>query len=81
MMEGQRGPKPQKSLTSLEKKQSRLEKERKKIEHYTELPEKERKKYEIAEELGLLDRVKEGGWSSLTAKETGRIGGMMNRKR
>ena len=38
-------------------------------------------KYEIAEELGLLDRVVEGGWRSLTAKETGRIGGLMNRKR
>lgn len=28
-------------------------------------------KYEIAEELGLLDRVKKDGWKSLSAKETG----------
>lgn len=45
------------------------------------LTKEEKMKYEIAEELGLLDRVVEGGWRSLTAKETGRIGGLMNRKR
>lgn len=45
------------------------------------LTKEEKMKYEIAEELGLLDRVMEGGWRSLTAKETGRIGGLMNRKR
>lgn len=45
------------------------------------LTNEEKMKYEIAEELGLLDRVMEGGWRSLTAKETGRIGGLMNRKR
>lgn len=41
----------------------------------------EKMKYEIAEELGLLDRVKRDGWRSLTAKETGRIGGLMNKRR
>ena len=45
------------------------------------LTKEEKMKYEIAEELGLLDRVVEGGWRSLAAKETGRIGGLMNRKR
>lgn len=34
-------------------------------------------KYEIAGELGLLDKVKEVGWGGLTAKETGRIGGLI----
>ncbi|SET48770.1 Small, acid-soluble spore protein, alpha/beta type [Natronincola peptidivorans] len=34
-------------------------------------------KYEIAEELGLIDKVKKLGWGGLTAKETGRIGGLM----
>jgi len=43
--------------------------------------EKERIKYEIAEELGLLDKVKEGGWKSLTSKETGRIGGLMTKRK
>ena len=44
-------------------------------------PEQERMKYEIAEELGLLDRVREYGWKSLSAKETGKIGGMMTRRK
>lgn len=38
-------------------------------------------KYEIAEELGLLDRVLENGWKSLSAKETGRIGGLMTKRK
>ena len=38
-------------------------------------------KYEVAEELGLLDRVMEHGWRSLTSKETGRIGGLVTKKR
>ena len=38
-------------------------------------------KYEIAEELGLLDRVMQDGWKSLTSKETGRIGGMVTGRR
>ena len=38
-------------------------------------------KYEIAEELGLLDKVNEGGWKSLTARESGRIGGLMGKRK
>lgn len=41
----------------------------------------EKLKYEIAEELGLLDKVLETGWKSLSAKETGRIGGLMTKRR
>ena len=37
-------------------------------------------KLEVAEELGLMDKVKEVGWAGLTASETGRIGGIMTRK-
>ena len=44
------------------------------------LTPKDKMKYEIAEELGLLDRVKKAGWKSLSAKETGRIGGIMTRR-
>lgn len=44
------------------------------------LTPKDKMKYEIAEELGLLDRVKKDGWKSLSAKETGRIGGIMTRR-
>ena len=29
----------------------------------------------------LLDKVQEGGWKSLTPKETGRIGGLMTKKK
>jgi hypothetical protein len=38
-------------------------------------------KYEIAEELGLLDKVKNGGWKSLTSRESGKIGGLMTRRK
>ena len=41
----------------------------------------EKDKYEIAEELGLLDRVMKDGWKSLTSKETGRIGGLITKKK
>ena len=42
---------------------------------------REKLKYEIADELGLSDKVKEYGWSNLTAEETGRIGGIMTRRK
>ena len=45
------------------------------------MEEKDRMKYEIAEELGLLDQVLEEGWKSLASKETGRIGGLMTKRR
>ena len=38
-------------------------------------------KYELAEELGLLDKVMSEGWKALSAKETGRIGGLMTKKK
>ena len=41
----------------------------------------EKIKYEIAEELGLLDKVLESGWKSLSAKDTGRIGGLVTKRR
>ena len=43
--------------------------------------EEEKIKYEIAEEMGILDKVLESGWKSLSAKETGRIGGLMTGRR
>ena len=36
---------------------------------------------EIAEELGLLDKVREVGWAGLSAKETGRMGGLLTKKK
>ena len=41
----------------------------------------EQLKFEIAEELGLKDRVLAGGWKCLTSKESGRIGGLIDRKK
>lgn len=38
-------------------------------------------KYEIASELGLIDKVSERGWAGLTAKEAGRIGGMLTSRK
>lgn len=38
-------------------------------------------KYEIAEELGLQEKVNRLGWSGLTAEETGRIGGIMTKRK
>ncbi len=47
----------------------------------SELTEEEKMKYEIAGELGLLDRVLKDGWKSLTSKETGKIGGLVTKRR
>ncbi len=38
-------------------------------------------KYEIAKELGLDGKIQQGGWKSLSAKESGRIGGLMTKKK
>lgn len=46
-----------------------------------ELTAEEKMKYEIAEELGLLEQVMSGGWRSLSSKETGRIGGLLARRK
>ncbi len=39
--------------------------------------QKERSKYRAAEAAGLLERVLEVGWAGLSAKESGRIGGIL----
>ena len=45
------------------------------------IPQEEQLKYEIAEELGVLYKVLESGWKSLSAKETGGIGALMTKRR
>ena len=47
---------------------------------FEEMNEMDLLKYETAAELGLLDQLKKSGWKSLSASETGRLGGIMNRK-
>ncbi|MCF2555497.1 small, acid-soluble spore protein, alpha/beta type [Faecalicatena contorta] len=46
-----------------------------------EMTQEEKMKYEIAGELGLLDQVMTEGWRSLSSKETGRIGGILARRK
>ena len=41
----------------------------------------EQLKFEIAQELGLDAKVLEQGWRSLTSKESGRIGGLMTKRK
>jgi len=36
-----------------------------------------RNKYRAAEQAGLLERVLEVGWAGLSAKESGKIGGIL----
>lgn len=38
-------------------------------------------KPEIAEEIGVYDKVLEGGWRVLSAKESGRIGGILSKRK
>jgi len=45
------------------------------------LTENDIMKMEIAEELGLMDKVNTTGWKSLTARESGRIGGIMTKRK
>ena len=45
------------------------------------MKENEKIKYEIARELGLIDKVLKDGWKSLSPKETGRIGGLVNKRK
>lgn len=49
--------------------------------NFDELKPDEKLKYEIAEELGLMDKVLKDGWKSLSAKDTGRIGGIMTKRK
>ena len=45
------------------------------------LSQEERLKYEVAEELGLLPRLREVGWAGLSTAESGRIGGLVSARR
>lgn len=44
------------------------------------LSPREELKLEIAKEIGCFDKVAAGGWRSLSAKESGRIGGILARR-
>ena len=48
------------------------------MKKFTPPTQRERDKYRAAQEAGLLER--EVGWAGLTAKESGRIGGLLAHK-
>lgn len=58
-----------------------MTKEHNKAKLFDALSPEDKMKLEIAEELGLLEKVQNGGWKVLSAKETGRIGGMMTKRK
>lgn len=37
-------------------------------------------KYEVADELGLMNKIKEVDWGNMTTREVGKIGGNMVKK-
>lgn len=45
-----------------------------------ELTPLDRLKLEIAQELGLSEKIARAGWAELTAAESGRLGGILNRR-
>ncbi|MFZ5817900.1 MAG: small, acid-soluble spore protein, alpha/beta type [Bacillota bacterium] len=45
-----------------------------------ELTPLDRLKLEIAAELGLIEKIAASGWGELTAAESGRLGGILNRR-
>lgn len=47
----------------------------------SELDADVQKKYEVAKELGIYDKVLEKGWGSLTAEETGSVGGVLRKRK
>ena len=55
-------------------------KKEKKIDLNNLTPE-EQLNLEFAEEIWVFDKVMEGGWRCLSAKESGRIGGLITKKK
>lgn len=45
------------------------------------LDRKTRLKYELAEQFGLTAQLKEKGWAGISAKDSGRIGGSMRKRK
>ena len=44
---------------------------------YDKLTPRERLRFEVAAELGLDSKIRQYGWGSLSAQESGRIGGIL----
>lgn len=50
-------------------------------EDIEKLAMEERGKWEVALELGLFEKVVDGGWKSLTSRESGKIGGILSSRK
>lgn len=48
---------------------------------WNKLTEKDKEKLEIAKEIGVIDKIYQGGYGNLTSKESGRIGGILASRR
>ena len=57
----------------MSEKKDKLKKEKPLTEH-------DLMKYEIASELGLMSKVEQTGWKSLTSRESGQIGGILAKR-
>lgn len=51
------------------------------LEDIKKLPMEEQMKYEIANEIGVFDKVIKHGWGALSSKESGKIGGILGRRK
>ena len=59
-----------------------MEKKKKKgIPDLNNLTPEEQLKLEIAAEIGVFDKVMSGGWRCLSARESGKIGGIMTSRK
>lgn len=58
-----------------------MSKKKEKEIDFNNLTPEEQLKIEIAREIGCFDKLVTGGWKSLSAKETGRIGGLMTKRK
>ena len=52
----------------------------KKVKKPKPLTEKDLAKLAMADELGLMEKVKREGWGALTGAESGRLGGLLSRR-
>lgn len=58
-----------------------MKSKKEKSKNKKELKPEDIMKYEIANELGLGEKLYNVGWGGLTAEETGRIGGIITRRK
>lgn len=66
---------------NMEQKAKKKKIEVKTTEDIKKLRKAEQKKWEVAVELGYFDKIVEGGWKSLTSRESGKIGGVLSSRK